>query len=113
MKTKTKPKKIRKKKTYTVYQIEFLGKIVYYGHTSDLKARQYRHNYSCFTRMEKKELYNFLRLLECRRIQLTPIREFDTKVQAKRYESYLILQDYFNNDLQLTVKQTIPKISDF
>ena len=111
--TTKKPKKIRKKKTYIVYKIEFEGKIVYYGHTSNLKLRQYRHNYDCFTNKMSKILYNYLRDKGCRRIELTPIIEYNSRVDTKRHELYLILQDYFNNNLELTVKQSIPKISDF
>ena len=111
--TTKKLKKIRKKKTYTVYKIEFEGKIVYYGHTSNLKLRQYRHNYDCFTTRLKKQLYDYLRDKNCRRIELIPMNEYNNKVDAKRKEIYLILADYFVNNLELTLKQSIPKISDF
>jgi predicted GIY-YIG superfamily endonuclease len=99
---------------YTTYKIEVDNVCLYIGHTKDLKKREYQHNYS-YKKEAKKALYDYLRGYGYSGyIKLIPIKEWKTKVQAKRHEMYLILRYMFmypdNPEFQL--KQKIPNISD-
>lgn len=106
---------------YTVYKIEVDDVCLYIGHTKDLKKREYQHNYS-YSKGLKKDLYDYLRTLNLfdGKLRLIPIANFKTKVMAKRYEMYLILQYLFINSLptiddtiiKTNLKQKIPNIID-
>lgn len=93
--------------TYTVYKIEIDGIIRYIGHTNNIKRRQTQHNY-LFKKGKKKELYDNITDRSIRLV-LTPLREFKSKTDAKRYECLLILQDFFDNKL---LWQKPPQIKD-
>lgn len=99
---------------YIVYKIVINDIVRYIGHTNNIPRREKEHNYS-FKKGFKKDLYNFIRAestitnFDGYIITLIPIKEFKKKVDAKRYEMYLILDDYFN---QKILKQKVPNISD-
>ena len=108
MEIKVKPK-VKKPKYFVVYTVVYNLIPIYIGYTGVLKARQYQHN-RLFKKGYKKELYTFLRSVGFEgEIELIPIKAFKTKIEAKRWECYMILQDYFGN---LTLKQKVPNISD-
>lgn len=94
---------------FWVYQIEIGGVIRYIGYTNDLIKREKQHNYLCFKTNKKKLLYNSVRKLGIKEIKLKPLKPFKDKVDAKRWECYLILNDWFNGRL---LWQRVPKISD-
>ena len=94
---------------YFVYQIKVLDKIRYIGYTENLIKREKQHNYLCFKRDKKKELYDNIKKTNQVEINLEVIKSFNNKVEAKRYECLLILEDYFTNK---ELWQQVPKISD-
>lgn len=94
---------------YFVYQIKVLDKIRYIGYTENLIKREKQHNYLCFKRDKKKELYDNIKKTNQVKINLEVIKSFNNKVEAKRYECLLILEDYFTNK---ELWQQVPKISD-
>jgi predicted GIY-YIG superfamily endonuclease len=93
--------------TYTVYKIEIDGIIRYIGHTNNIKRRQTQHNY-LFKKGKKKELYDNITDKSIRLV-LTPLREFKSKVEAKRWECLLVLQDHFSDK---SLWQKPPQIKD-
>lgn len=93
--------------TYTVYKIEIDNIVRYIGHTNNLKRRQTQHNY-LLKKGVKKDLYDNISD-KSTKITLIPMREFKSKVDAKRYECLFILTDYFT---QKKLWQKLPKISD-
>jgi len=99
---------------YSVYKIEVNGVCLYIGHSKDLKRREYQHNY-LYKKGAKKALYDYLRECEYEGyIELIEIGRYKKKVEAKRYEMYLILQYLFietDNPL-FQLKQKIANISD-
>jgi len=95
--------------TYTVYRIVVSDKTRYVGLTNDIERRQKQHNYLCFRSQKKKILYEEIRKVGMEKIELIKIRTFRTKVEAKRFECFLILQDHFN---KAELWQKIPRISD-
>mgnify|MGYP006921401241 CR=1 FL=1 len=103
--------KKKKKSTYIVYNIIHNGKVVYVGRTTNIKNRQSRHNLD-YKKGVKKALYDFLRSEGVESIKLNPIIEYKEKIHSKRFEMYLMLINYFENDMKLTLKQRIPNISD-
>jgi predicted GIY-YIG superfamily endonuclease len=95
---------------YWVYRVEVLGTTRYIGYTDDLTRREKQHNYLCFKVGKKKKLYDGIKKSPgIKTIELTPIKTFRTKIEAKRYEAFLILNDYFNKK---ELWQHIPKITD-
>jgi len=95
---------------YWVYRIEVDKITRYVGYTDDLTRREKQHNYLCFKVGKKKKLYDGIKEIKAvGKIELTPIKTFRTKVEAKRYEAFLILNDYFNKK---ELWQHIPRISD-
>lgn len=92
----------------TLYKIELNGEIIYIGITNDLKRRQQQHNLN-IKKNVNRPLYTHLNSLNISNVTLTTLASFKSRVEAKRMECYLILQDYFN-DKQL--KQKVPRISD-
>lgn len=97
------------KKEYFIYKIQVNDIPIYIGRTNNLKRRTYQHNYYCFTKHINKELYNYIRSLNIAIIELEIIFIYNSLIEAKRMECYLILQDYFNNK---NLKQKVPNISD-
>jgi predicted GIY-YIG superfamily endonuclease len=96
--------------TYTVYSITYNNQDIYIGYTSSISKRQKQHNY-LFKKKKEKELYTYLHTQKhTLPIVLNPIKVFQKKADAKRYEMYLILIDYFSGNPLL--KQHIPNISD-
>jgi predicted GIY-YIG superfamily endonuclease len=94
-----------------VYQIKVNDVVRYIGRTNDLKRRLYEHKRG-FRLENKKELYDKLRELQLGEevIILEPIKSFRKKTDAKRWECFLILQDYFNEERKLW--QKVPRIAD-
>ena len=92
-----------------VYRIEIAGVTRYVGYTQDIDSREKQHNYLCFKKAKKKVLYNNIRMTNTREIKLLPVKTFPTIIEAKRYEAYLILNDYFNKK---ELWQHIPRIRD-
>lgn len=95
-------------KIYIVYSINYLNQPIYIGITNNLKRRTTQHNY-LFKKGKSKQVYDYLRSLNQTNITLNTIKEFKTRTEAKRYEMYLILIDYFGNK---HLKQSVPNISD-
>jgi predicted GIY-YIG superfamily endonuclease len=104
---KKKRKKKSQGKTY-LYKVEISGIIRYYGITNDLKRRQSQHNLGLHKR-EKKELYDFLVEQEIDKITLIEVQIFKKRIDAKRMEAFLILEDYFSKK---ELKQKVPSLSD-
>jgi len=95
-------------KKYKVYSIVHKNKVIYIGRTNNLKRREYEHNYNL--RMEKSNLiYDYLREEKVDKIVLKQLYEYNKKIDSKRMEMYLILDDYFNDKF---LKQKVPSISD-
>jgi len=96
--------------TYKVYTIEVNGSVAYIGRTIDIKRRQTEHNRH-FKSGKAKDFYDYLRSIRFNsKIELIQVAEFKSKTDAKRYEMFLILQDYFGVKL---LKQRVPQIKDF
>jgi predicted GIY-YIG superfamily endonuclease len=99
----------REKKRFYVYTISFNKWVIYVGLTDNIRRRETQHNY-LYKGGKVKDLYDYLRLQNfTERIELKPIKVLDTRVEAKRYECMLILQDHFSNKL---LKQKVPNIMD-
>jgi predicted GIY-YIG superfamily endonuclease len=94
---------------FWVYRIEVDGITRYIGQTKNIDAREKQHNYLCFKKNKKKVLYNNIRIVKQNKIKLIPVKTFSTHIEAKRYEAFLILNDYFNKK---ELWQHIPKIKD-
>lgn len=95
---------------YYVYKIKVLGKTRYIGYTENIDIRQKQHNYLCFKKGKKKKLYDSIRTIkDITKIDLITIKTFQTKIEAKRYECFLILNDYFTKK---ELWQNIPRITD-
>lgn len=96
---------------YYVYRIEVENTTRYIGYTENLEIRKKQHNYLCFKTQKKKILYQSIRKLKTMsQIELIPIKSMKTKIDAKRYECFLILNDYFNKK---QLWQKVPRITDF
>jgi predicted GIY-YIG superfamily endonuclease len=94
---------------YHVYQIEIEGVVRYIGRTNDLHRRELEHKRGLKTGFNK-ELYNHIRLEfgeEYDGLELKLVRSFKKKVDSKRYETYLILENYFSG---WTLLQSIPPL---
>lgn len=92
---------------YTVYKITYNNQLLYIGFTGNLDRRIKDHN-SLFKNGHKKQLYFYLREQKFTGlIELIPIKTFKKKVDAKRYEAYLILKDYFSITNKEILKQTL------
>ena len=95
---------------YHVYRVEVSGMTRYIGYTENIDSREKQHNYLCFKKLKKKKLYDGIRGdKNTTKIHLIPVKTFLTKVEAKRYECFLILNDYFGRG---ELWQNIPKITD-
>jgi len=102
-------KKKKEKKRFYVYTISYNSWVIYIGMTDSIKRRETQHNY-LYKKNKVKDLYDYLRLKNFEdRIELKPVKVFDTRVEAKRYECMLILQDHFSSKL---LKQKVPNIMD-
>jgi len=102
-------------KKYTVYSISIDNTIRYIGRTVNIINRSKQHKASCYNSANKeynKEFYKYYRNFYPIKqdIVLTPIRTFKNKAKSKRFELYLILDNYFNSKDKLY--QRIPNISD-
>lgn len=96
---------------YYVYRIEVNKKIRYVGYTNNIIIREKQHNYLCFNKNKKKDLYNKIRQIHpnIKELKLNTIRTFTTKVEAKRFECLLILNDHFGSR---ELWQRVPRITD-
>lgn len=81
---------------YYVYCIKIDGVIRYIGFTDNLKRRFTQHKLG-FKRADKKLIYKRVSEMVEPTIEFEMIREFENKGDAKRWEAYLILKDYFKN----------------
>ena len=104
------------KKVFTVYEIIVDGVQVYIGRSNNIHTRSLQHNNICYNENNKqynKDLYKYIRKIHPTKtkFKLTPIKEFSKLVDAKRYEMFLILKNYFSTDNKLI--QKIPSISDY
>jgi len=104
---------------YNVYTIKVFNVIRYVGYTSDLDNRTKQHQRDCFNPGSpnyNKELYKFIRettSFKSSDINLVSVYTTKNKADAKRYEMYLILQDYFRFDGRvIELKESIPKLTD-
>ena len=97
---------------YYVYRIEVDKKTRYVGFTQDIIVREKQHNYLCFKKRIKKDFYNKVRELypNMDKVVLNIVKTFPTKIDAKRFECYLILSDYFTKK---ELWQRVPRIADF
>lgn len=78
-----------------VYKIEIEGITAYIGITDDLKKRENRHNEGLKGR-EDKMLYDYINAHHPGfKIRLIPIKAFEDRIDALRYEVKLVLDDYF------------------
>lgn len=101
--------KIKKEKPiYIVYKIIHNKKVIYIGRTNNLIRREKEHNKAI--KINKRKLYQYHRDNGLEEIKLIPIKEFNNKVESKRYEMLLILMDLFSLKL---LQQNIPQIKDF
>jgi predicted GIY-YIG superfamily endonuclease len=79
-----------------IYCIIIEGKIRYVGMTNDVNKRQNQHRLN----LKKKKdnlLYRNINYYNIDvELTLTPIKSFDNRSDAMRYEAYLILKDYFS-----------------
>jgi len=93
---------------YVVYEIRYENERVYVGYTGrTLTKREYEHNYQ-MRKGNKRTIYKFMRNKDSE-IKLKKLKTFKTKTEAKRWECYLILKDYFNENKLLN---KVPNISD-
>lgn len=79
---------------YIVYKIYINGSLRYVGYTNNLTRRKSQHLKS-ITTDTKKYLYKKIRELENPSLEFTIDREFGNSGDAKRWEAYLILDNYF------------------
>ncbi len=83
--------------TYFVYEIEIDGVVRYVGMTNNIHRRELEHH-RAYKKGDGKYFYKQIRLSAPEAIiTLTSIKEFTNKGDCKRYEAYLILEDYFTN----------------
>jgi len=100
---------------YVCYKIEIEGIIRYVGMTNNLSRREYQHKTDCFNEKSKqynKKLYKWIREHNYTNddIVLIPIYNSRNRVECKRYECRLILNDFFDKKEFI---QNVPNISDF
>tara|TARA_R110002050_G_scaffold74369_3_gene159590 strand:- start:3333 stop:3668 length:336 start_codon:yes stop_codon:yes gene_type:complete len=108
-------KKSRKKPSgiTSVYLLSYNNIELYIGMSKDPLKRLKQHQYS-LNKGDLKPLYNHLResgitILD---LDLSILKTFKTRVQAKRYECYILLKQYFENDFEMITFNKIPNISD-
>jgi len=101
-------KKKQTKYTFYVYSILYRNKMIYVGHTNDIVIRQKQHNY-LYKKGNNKPLYNYLRQVVGfdQKIELIVIGVYESRVEAKRREMFIILTDYFDKK---KLKQKVPSI---
>jgi predicted GIY-YIG superfamily endonuclease len=95
---------------YWVYEIKIDGIRRYIGITNDLEKRQKQHNY-LIKKDNKKMLYKMIKKTNGDNyyISLEKLKPFKEKVDARRFECLIILNDYFG---QKKLWQRVPRISD-
>ena len=92
-----------------VYSILYNSHCVYIGRTNNIKRRQSEHK-RAFKNGKKKLIYDFLREMNYDgEIELTILKSYSSKTEAKRMEMFLILSDHFG---QKKLKQVVPSIRD-
>lgn len=89
--------------------------IIYIGYTNNLSRRNLEHTYNCYSIKSKtydKKFYQKWRSIypDKTEIVLTLVKSFKSRVDAKRYEMFLILLAYFRGR---NLFQKIPNISDY
>lgn len=96
---------------FWVYRIDIDKKTRYIGFTDNIERRQKEHNGLCFGKSQKKKILyaNTRRFSDASSFTLIPIKTFRTKTEAKRYECFLILHDWFSG---AHLWQRVPRISD-
>lgn len=96
----------KKPSSVWVYQIEILGIIRYIGISNNIKLRTSQHNRG-IRKCDKKLFYDYCREYGITSVELTPIIECKDRTTAKRWEMYMILDDWSKNR---ELKQVIPGI---
>jgi len=82
---------------YYIYEVLLNNKRIYIGMTKDVKRRTYQHNYH-YNKGTKKSLYDYIRSHQFNdKIELIIIYSYPTKIDCKRREALIILQDYFGS----------------
>jgi predicted GIY-YIG superfamily endonuclease len=80
---------------YYVYEVKVSGIRRYIGMTNDIKRRQIEHRRD-FVYNSKKELYKKIKMSGVSEpITLEMVASFENKLEAERFEAYLILDDYY------------------
>lgn len=77
-----------------VYEIRIDGIIRYIGYTDSFKRRKAQH-INLISKDTTKYLYKKINELTSPKIEIVINKEFENKGDAKRWEAYLILNDYF------------------
>lgn len=81
---------------YYIYQIKINGVVRYIGYTNNPKRRFTQHK-RLLLNGDKKYFYKKIRELTEPDLQIETIAEFDNMGDAKRWEAFLILDDYFSH----------------
>jgi predicted GIY-YIG superfamily endonuclease len=89
-----------------VYRINIDGITRYVGITEDLERRRKEHIRG-FKKGDKKQLYLMAQNLRNPEISIEKVISFEKSGDAKRYEAFLILGDYFGRG---ELWQSIPQV---
>ena len=81
---------------FFVYEVVVNGMRRYVGYTNNIKRRKKQH-YKGINSGQKKVLYNSIREVKNAQIEINVIGVFDKSLEAKRWEAYLVLGDYFGD----------------
>lgn len=96
---------------YYIYQIKINGQVKYIGQTTDLNRREKEHN-KAYKKRSKKRFYDWLHSINYTgEMRLEPIYVANNRVDAKRYEMFMMLHYYFEKP-EIKLEQRIPNISD-
>jgi len=82
---------------YCVYEILIDGVRRYIGYTNNFNRRKRQHFKEIEKESDSKYLYKKIKLVGNKDIKVNLIKEFDNMGDAKRWEAYMILTDYFND----------------
>lgn len=99
---------MKKSIKYIVYRIVDDDKTIYIGYTSNLYRRTQQHKYN-INRLVHRDFYKYLFTRGIKEVYLEPIEEFNSKVEAKRYEIMIQLLYHFSGHKTLN---RIPSICD-
>ena len=80
-----------------IYCIVIKGKIRYIGMTNDINKREAQHRLNLKKNKDNLLYKNIKHYNIDVELTLTPIKSFNNRSDAMRYEAYLILKDYFSD----------------